>query len=78
LKRSGNTSVLQKVYRQKSETDYSGKIAHKMLRRILSVIKTKTPYKINHALQPDEKIVLPAEAEEIINGAEQAEEQSAA
>ena len=53
------------------------KIAHKMVRRILSVIKTKTPYKINNSLQLDEKIVLPAEAEEIICEAEQTEEQSA-
>ena len=26
------------------------KIPHKMVRKILAVIKTKTPYKINHAL----------------------------
>ena len=52
------------------------KIAHKMVRRILSVIKTKTPYKINYALQLDEKIILPAEAEEIINEAAQMEEAS--
>lgn len=47
-----------------------------MVRRILSVIKTKTAYKINHSLQLDEKIVLPAEADEIINEAEETEEQS--
>jgi transposase len=51
------------------------KIAHKMVRRILSVIKTKTPYRINHSLQLDEKLVLPEEALEIISEAEQSDEQ---
>ena len=46
-----------------------------MVRRILSVIKTKTAYRINHSLQLDEKIILPPEAEEIISEAEQSEEQ---
>ncbi len=51
------------------------KIAHKMVRRILSVIKTQTAYKINHNLELDKKIVLPAQADEIINEAVETEEQ---
>jgi transposase len=43
------------------------KIAHKMVRRILAVIKTNTPYKINNNLQLDTKLKLPVEALEIIN-----------
>jgi transposase len=45
------------------------KIAHKMARRILSVIKTGVPYIINNKLELDNKLQLPPEATDILNDA---------
>lgn len=49
------------------------KIAHKMARRILSIIKTGVPYKPNHNLKIDKTIMIPEEAKEIITEKEQEE-----
>ena len=49
------------------------KVAHKMARRVLSVIKTQTPYRINNALSFDPKIEIPEGIAEIIEEQEEIE-----
>lgn len=52
------------------------KIAHKLVKRILSVIKTEKPYKINHTLKLDEALVktLPEISEILITETDSEEE----
>lgn len=60
---------IQQYYKKfvgKNQKSIVIKIAHKMARRILGVIKTGVPYKINNAITLDKEMALPTEAIEII------------
>ena len=59
---------IQAYYRKhigKNQKAVVVKIAHKMARRILSVIKNKKPYEINVNLNLDPKIEIPVEIEDL-------------
>ncbi len=53
------------------------KIAHKLVKRILSVVKNKKPYEVNHTLKLDESLLkeLPSISEELLVDLEETEDE---